>query len=253
VRLGHPDLLDAAAGDVAIDAALCIAEGFARNREAWAPVLLEMLGVRNSVRMRSRCRCRSTGLDARGRGGGRRASGAGRRVRSREEAERVAPPGGFPCFVKPRWEGTAKGIDRASRVASRDALVAAVARVVSRYRQPALVEHFLEGAEYTVTVIGNDPPRALPVLQRALEAETRIGIHAVETPAASLRYVVPGILDARTRSSSKASRSAPTRPSNAATSRAPTSSATTAAARSSSRSTRCRPSRRTRRSASSPR
>jgi D-alanine-D-alanine ligase len=45
-------------------------------------------------------------------------------------------------------------------------------------------------------VIGNDPPRALPVLQRALEAGTRIGIHAVETPDASLAHVIPGALDA---------------------------------------------------------
>jgi len=67
---------------------------------------------------------------------------------------------------------------------------------VSRYRQPALVEHFLEGPEYTVTVIGNDPPRALPVLQRALEVETRIGLHAVETPSAQPPHVIPGILDA---------------------------------------------------------
>jgi D-alanine-D-alanine ligase len=98
--------------------------------------------------------------------------------------------------VKPRWEGTAKGIERASRVGSRAELIAAVERVVQRYRQPALIEHFLAGPEYTVTVIGNDPPRALPVLQRALEAETRIGIHAVETPDASLAHVIPGALDA---------------------------------------------------------
>src|SRR4029453_17666656 len=48
VRLGRPhDLLDAAAkGDVRVDAALSIAEGHgSRNREAWAPVLLEMLGI----------------------------------------------------------------------------------------------------------------------------------------------------------------------------------------------------------------
>ena len=200
VRLGRPhDLLDAAAkGDVAIDAALCIAEGFGtRNREAWAPVLLEMLGV---PQLGSDALSLSLSLDKAWTRAVVAAAGVpvapGVVVRSREEAESVAPPGGFPCFVKPRWEGTAKGIDRASRVASQDALVAAVARVVSRYRQPALVEHFLAGAEYTVTVIGNDPPRALPVLQRALEAETRIGIHAVETPATSLSHVVPGTLDA---------------------------------------------------------
>ncbi|MBS1106541.1 MAG: D-alanine--D-alanine ligase [Deltaproteobacteria bacterium] len=200
VRLGRPhDLLDAAAKrDVAIDAALCIAEGFGtRNREAWAPVLLEMLGV---PQLGSDALSLSLSLDKAWTRAVVAAAGVpvapGVVVRSREEAERVAPPGGFPCFVKPRWEGTAKGIERASRVASQDALVAAVARVVSRYRQPALVEHFLEGAEYTVTVIGNDPPRALPVLQRALEVESRIGLHAVETRATSLPHVVPGSLDA---------------------------------------------------------
>jgi D-alanine-D-alanine ligase len=97
--------------------------------------------------------------------------------------------------VKPRWEGTAKGIHRGSLVATRAELVAAVARVVECYRQPALVEHFLPGAEYTVTVVGNDPAAALPVLQRALERESRIGLHAVETPDAALAHVTPGALD----------------------------------------------------------
>jgi D-alanine-D-alanine ligase len=49
VRLGAPAELLARAGrgePLAIDAALDIAEGErTRNREAWAPVLLEMLGV----------------------------------------------------------------------------------------------------------------------------------------------------------------------------------------------------------------
>ncbi|HSJ99186.1 MAG TPA: D-alanine--D-alanine ligase, partial [Myxococcota bacterium] len=48
VRLGRPhDVLAAGAkGALAVDAALTIAEGYGtRNREAWAPVLLEMLGV----------------------------------------------------------------------------------------------------------------------------------------------------------------------------------------------------------------
>jgi len=115
---------------------------------------------------------------------------------SREAARALDPPGGFPCFVKPRWEGSAKGIGLRSRADDREQLADAVARVVERYHQPALVERFLPGPEYTVTLIGNDPPRALPVLQRALEETTRIGLHAVEpgnpTP---LRHVVPGALD----------------------------------------------------------
>jgi D-alanine-D-alanine ligase len=101
-------------------------------------------------------------------------------VRSEAEALLLDPPGGLPCFVKPRWEGSSKGIGIGSRVEDRAALAAAVQRVVERYRQPALVEGFLPGPEYTVTLLGNDPTRALPVLQRALEATSRIGLHAVE-------------------------------------------------------------------------
>jgi D-alanine-D-alanine ligase len=66
------------------------------------------------------------------------------------------------------------------------------------YHQPAVVERFLEGPEYTVTVVGNAPPRALPVLQRALEVESRVGIHALErhpAPPGGWRFETPGRLD----------------------------------------------------------
>ncbi len=88
------------------------------------------------------------------------------------------PP--FPLFVKPRFEGSSKGITAASKVADVAALRAQVARVTREYRQDALVEAFVEGAEFTVAVVGHAPPRALPVLQRAVEAETGIGLHALE-------------------------------------------------------------------------
>ncbi len=194
VRLGRPhDLLDAAAkGDVAIDAALCIAEGYGtRNREAWAPVLLEMLGV---PQLGSDALTLSLSLDKAWTRAVVAAAGVPvapgvRRAVARGSGKRRAA-GWFPVLREAALGRNCEGHRaRASRVDVAGALVAAVARVVSRYRQPALVEHFLAGAEYTVTVIGNDPPRALPVLQRALEAETRIGIHAVETPATSLAHV----------------------------------------------------------------
>jgi len=198
VRLGRPrDLLDAAAkGDIHVGAALSIAEGYgSRNREAWAPVLLEMLAI---PQLGSDALTLSLSLDKAWTRAVVAEAGVpvapGAPAASAGEARALALP--LPCFVKPRWEGTAKGIDRGSRVETRDALAAAVARVVERYRQPALVEAFLPGAEYTVTVIGNDPPRALPVLQRALEADTRIGLHAVEEPGAALAHVTPGALDA---------------------------------------------------------
>jgi D-alanine-D-alanine ligase len=203
VRLGNAHAVLRAAGGGTLprlDAVLTIAEGYGpRNREAWVPVLCEMAGIPT---LGSDALTLSATLDklwahravaAAGVPAPRHAS-----LASAGEAASAALPAPFPLFVKPRWEGTAKGIGPTSRVQSREALVAEVARVVARYRQPALVEEFLEGPEYTVTVVGNAPPRALPVLQRALEATTRIGLHALErhpAPPAGWRAVTPGTLD----------------------------------------------------------
>lgn len=60
----------------------------------------------------------------------------------------------FPLFVKPLAEGTAKGIDAGSRVATREALEERCAFVIARHRQPALVEPYLPGREFTVGVTG---------------------------------------------------------------------------------------------------
>jgi len=204
VRIGnsHDLLARLGKGELpALDAVWNVAEGHGggRNREAWAPVLLEMAQVPS---LGSDALSLSLSLDkawARSRAA---AAGvpvaAGAVVGSMAEAETLELPGGFPLFVKPRWEGTAKGITPSSRVADRAALRREVERVVRDYRQPALVEAFLPGPEYTVTAIGNTPPRALPVLQRALEETTGIGLHALERHAsgAGWRHVLPGRLDA---------------------------------------------------------
>jgi D-alanine-D-alanine ligase len=199
LRIGNPRELLAALGAGALprlDAAWNIAEGYGtRNREAWAPVLLELAGVPT---LGSDALTLSLSLDKAWALDVVRAAGvacAGHlSVESPAALAGSALPGPFPLFVKPRWEGTAKGIHLGSRVESARELAAAVERVVTRYGQPALVEPFLPGAEYTVTVIGNAPPRALPVLQRALERETGIGLHAVERGAGALAHHTPGAL-----------------------------------------------------------
>jgi D-alanine-D-alanine ligase len=60
----------------------------------------------------------------------------------------------FPVFVKPLAEGTAKGIDGRSRVDAAAQLPAVVGRVLSEFRQPALVEAYLPGREFTVGITG---------------------------------------------------------------------------------------------------
>jgi lysine 2,3-aminomutase len=203
VRLGSPHALLARIGKgelPALDAAMTIAEGFGgRNREAWAPLLLEMAGV---PCLGSDALSLSTTLDKAL--ASERVAAAGVAVPERlvlasvEELETAVLPAPFPLFVKPRWEGTAKGIGPGSRVEDAKALAREVTRILASYEQPALVERFVAGPEYTVTVVGNDPPRVLGVLQRALEERTRIGFHALErhpAPPGGWRHDLPGALD----------------------------------------------------------
>jgi D-alanine-D-alanine ligase len=203
LRLGNPHALLARAGKgevPTLDAALTIAEGFGtRNREAWVPVLLEMLAVPT---LGSDALTLSLTLDKAWTKDVVAAAGVPvvphLSVRSSAELAARTLAGAFPLFVKPRWEGSAKGIAASSRVESPEALAREVERVARDYRQPALVEPFLSGAEYTVMLIGNSPPRPLPVLQRALERETGIGLHALERHAKAsnqvLQHCLPGEL-----------------------------------------------------------
>lgn len=62
---------------------------------------------------------------------------------------------GFPAFVKPAREGTGMGIDAQALVQDEAELRERIAWVVESYRQPALVEEFLPGREFTVGYIGN--------------------------------------------------------------------------------------------------
>ena len=61
----------------------------------------------------------------------------------------------FPLFVKPVHEGASKGIGVESIVESDRELRARVEWVLTRYQQPALIEEFLPGREFTIGLLGN--------------------------------------------------------------------------------------------------
>ncbi|MBN1501970.1 KamA family radical SAM protein [Candidatus Woesearchaeota archaeon] len=71
----------------------------------------------------------------------------------------------FPLIVKPNAEGSSKGIKNNSLVFNEEELKERVRTVIKDYKQPALAEEFLEGREFTVGIIGNNPPRVLPIVE----------------------------------------------------------------------------------------
>ncbi|MFH2137890.1 MAG: ATP-grasp domain-containing protein [Candidatus Omnitrophota bacterium] len=83
----------------------------------------------------------------------------------------------FPLIVKPNAEGSAKGINVCNLVNNRDDLFREIARIISRYRQPALVEEFINGRELTVGVIGNNELTVLPILEIDFKGCQKSGEH----------------------------------------------------------------------------
>jgi D-alanine-D-alanine ligase len=69
--------------------------------------------------------------------------------------ENLDPALTFPLFVKPVREGTGMGVDTSAVVQDERSLRERVEWLVRAYRQPALVESFLPGREFTVGFIGN--------------------------------------------------------------------------------------------------
>jgi len=77
----------------------------------------------------------------------------------------------FPLIVKPISEGSSKGIFSSSFVKNTKELEDEVSRILISYNQPALIEEFLPGREFTVAVLGNgDEAEILPIIEIRYEA-----------------------------------------------------------------------------------
>jgi len=67
----------------------------------------------------------------------------------------------FPCFVKPHNQGSSVGASIARNKKELDAAV----KLARRYSDKVLVEEYLSGKEVTCAVLGNENPKALPVIE----------------------------------------------------------------------------------------
>jgi D-alanine-D-alanine ligase len=69
----------------------------------------------------------------------------------------------FPLIVKPNAEDASLGVYPESVVRDEESLRCQVRRCLDSYKQPVLVEAFIDGREFNVSVLENGEARALPV------------------------------------------------------------------------------------------
>ncbi len=156
-----------------VDLIFNIAEGVeGRNREAQVPALCELLGIPYTG---SDSATLAIALD----------KALGKKVLLQHDIltpkfqlmesgrERLSPDMKFPLIVKPNAEGSSKGINSTNVVDTEEELRTAVKLCVERYRQPALVEEYIAGREFTVGLLGDKRPRVLPPMEIKFKKDTK--------------------------------------------------------------------------------
>jgi D-alanine-D-alanine ligase len=141
--------------DLCPDICFNIAEGLGGDaREAQVPALLEMLNIPYTA---SRVLANAIGLDKTMTK--RLWREAGLPTAPFQEfisgSEDLDPELVFPLFVKPSREGTGMGMDGGSIVYDEFSLRTRVNWVIQNYKQPALVEAYLPGREFTIGILGH--------------------------------------------------------------------------------------------------
>lgn len=181
-----------------LDVVFNIAEGIGgRNRESQVPALLEMLGIPY------------TGSDPVALALSLDKALAKRIVASHSirtprfflmetPKQRLPEELRFPLIVKPVAEGSSKGVLAASIVQDEPSLRSVAATAIVKYRQPALVEEYLPGREFTVALLGYPQARVLPPMEVLfLDRSDPVPVYSFDTklkPNGKIGYRVPAEL-----------------------------------------------------------
>ena len=71
----------------------------------------------------------------------------------------------FPLFVKPLHGDASLGIDATSLVTEYSKLIERIGFIQTQLNVPALVEEYIEGREFYVSILGNNPAEILPLME----------------------------------------------------------------------------------------
>src|SRR5438105_6373782 len=116
----------------------------------------------------------------------------------------------FPLIVKPVAEGSSKGVHHTSVVETEAELREAAREMIAKYDQPALVECYVAGREFTVGLLGERRPKVLPPMEVVFLAGEKHPVYSFEYKqdwSSKIRYDVPAHLEpAQLRSLERAAR-----------------------------------------------
>ncbi|MCB9890436.1 MAG: hypothetical protein H6832_04685 [Planctomycetes bacterium] len=80
--------------------------------------------------------------------------------------DQIDSPPSLPVIVKPQYEGTSMGIDSGSVCSTQEQIESRVAKISDAYAQPAIVEAFMTGREFSVAVLGTgDSAKAIGAIE----------------------------------------------------------------------------------------
>lgn len=71
----------------------------------------------------------------------------------------------FPLIVKPAREDASTGVEKDSVVHNAEALVQRIEKTFHEFSPPVIVEEYIDGRELHVSILGNDPPLVLPMIE----------------------------------------------------------------------------------------
>jgi D-alanine-D-alanine ligase len=69
----------------------------------------------------------------------------------------------FPVIVKPNREDASLGIDNDAFIDDPENLRKQIQKIYQGYKQPVLVEEYIDGKELNVSILGNEDPQTLPI------------------------------------------------------------------------------------------